>query len=255
MGDLFGFAGAITLRGLPLVAMPTTLLAQVDSSVGGKVGVNHARGKNLIGSFYQPRAVVADVKTLSTLPRSVFYDGMAEVIKHGFLSGGDYLAFLVDRGDLIRDEDPEALVDVVVGSCRIKASYVARDEREAGARVHLNLGHTAAHALETVTRGAVSHGFAVGYGLRVALRLSVARGYLDDEKGAEAEGILDEWGYARQPGDFRGSPSPRAILEHMASDKKRKGRSLRWVLLRDFGDPVIDGDVSEGEILCALEGS
>ncbi len=253
VGDLFGFVAAIALRGVPFIGVPTTLLAQVDSSVGGKVAVNHLSGKNLVGAFHQPRLVLADTATLRTLPQSTFVDGMAEVIKHGLLEGGEYLQFLRSESEAIRRRELAALQRVVVGSCRIKAQYVGEDEREHGIRAHLNLGHTAAHAVETVSGGAISHGWAVGYGLRIAARLSHRRGMLKARGLYEIEDLLDAWGFARSLAAFDVCLDPTAVISAMHMDKKRRDGVLRWVLLGDVGYPVVSGDVTHADIAAALE--
>ncbi len=254
VGDLFGFVAAVALRGLPLVALPTTLLAQVDSSVGGKVAVNHPQGKNLIGAFHQPRAVLADIRTLSTLPGDEFRNGMAEVIKHGFLDGGAYLERVAGASPCRGQGDLRFLRDIVAGSCRLKARYVAGDEREAGRRVHLNLGHTAAHAVETLSRGQIAHGEAVGFGLRVALRLSERLGYLASTHRGEMEATLDRWRFATGSDELLEGMDPGALLSAMAADKKRRDGRLRWVLLEGPGRPTVVDDVPETEVLAALKG-
>ncbi|MFO7941936.1 MAG: 3-dehydroquinate synthase [Bacillota bacterium] len=254
VGDLFGLVAAIALRGVPLVGIPTTLLSQVDSSVGGKVAVNHSRGKNLIGAFHQPRLVVADIDFLMTLPEEEFVGGMAEVAKHGLLDGGEYLEMLRSRFAALRRREPAALVEAVTGSCRLKASYVSEDEREAGIRTHLNLGHTAAHALETASGGAISHGRAVGYGLGVALRLSERLGYLAEADRAEMEEFLAPWGFAGALDAFSDAPDVESVAAAMASDKKRRGDRLRWVLLRGVGRAIVVDDVPQTEVLAALKG-
>src|SRR5437588_308178 len=181
IGDMAGFAAATYLRGVSLVHVPTTLLAQVDSAIGGKVGVNHALGKNLIGSFYQPHAVLIDPSLLSTLPRREFRAGLYEVIKYGMTSSAALFDRIVHDRDAIFAKDRRALTEIIAESCRIKSTVVAADEREAGPRRVLNFGHTAGHALEAVTKyRRYRHGEAVAYGMLVAAELASGRGALAD---------------------------------------------------------------------------
>src|SRR5215471_4175843 len=181
IGDLAGFAAATYLRGIALVHVPTTLLAQVDSAIGGKVGVNHPQGKNLIGAFYQPHAVVIDPSVLATLPRREFRAGLYEVIKYGMTSSAALFDRVVRERKAIFARSSEALMPIIAESCRIKGDVVTADEREAGPRRILNFGHTAGHALEAVTKfRRFRHGEAVGYGMLVAAELAAARGALSD---------------------------------------------------------------------------
>ncbi len=253
-GDLMGFVAATLLRGVPYVQLPTTLLAQVDSSVGGKVAINHRRGKNLIGAFYQPRLVAAEVTSLLTLPEVEFQSGMGEVVKHALLAGGSYLEFLLASAERIAARDPEALREVVAGSCRIKASYVARDEREAGVRAFLNLGHTSAHAVEAASGGEVPHGIAVGYGLSVAARISLVGGYLSREEYRFIGDLLESWGFPTSLTELPRSLTPQEILRYMRSDKKRRQGKVRWVLLKGIGRPFLADDVDDDTVLRALGG-
>src|SRR5213080_234588 len=181
IGDMAGFAAATYLRGVSLVHVPTTLLAQVDSAIGGKVGVNHALGKNLIGSFYQPHAVVVDPSVLATLPRREFRAGLYEVIKYGMTSSSALFDRIARERKAIFDREPTALTPIIAESCQIKASVVAQDEKESGLRWILNFGHTAGHAIEAVTKfKRFRHGEAIAYGMLVAAQLSATRGALAD---------------------------------------------------------------------------
>src|SRR5437762_13545999 len=181
IGDMAGFAAATYLRGIALAHVPTTLLAQVDSAIGGKVGVNHPQGKNLIGAFYQPHAVVIDPLVLGTLPRREFRAGLYEVIKYGMTSSAALFDRIAKEKQSIFARAPETLMPVIAEACRIKAAVVAADEREAGPRRVLNFGHTAGHAIEAVTKfRRFRHGEAVGYGMLVAAEIAVARGALAD---------------------------------------------------------------------------
>ena len=186
IGDMAGFAASTYLRGIPLVHIPTTLLAQVDSSIGGKVGVNHPLGKNLIGSFFQPHAVLVDPSVLGTLPRREFRAGLYEVIKYGMTSSASLFDRVGRERKAIFDREPAALMPIIAESCRIKASVVAQDEKESGIRRILNFGHTAGHAIEAVTKyKRFRHGEAVAYGMLVAAQLSVSRGALAETATAK----------------------------------------------------------------------
>ncbi len=178
IGDITGFAAATYLRGISYLQVPTTLLAQVDSSVGGKTGINHEKGKNLIGAFYQPKIVLIDVSTLETLPEREFISGLAEVVKYGIIYDRDLFEFILDKAEKLLARDKDCLMSVVTRSCEIKASIVARDEREAGLRAILNFGHTIGHAIESLTEyKTYLHGEAVSIGMVQAARISEKMGY------------------------------------------------------------------------------
>ncbi len=182
VGDVAGFAAAVYMRGIRFVQVPTTLLAQVDSSVGGKTGINHVRGKNLIGAFHQPQLVISDTTTLDTLPDRELSAGLAEIIKHGLLADADYFAAVVRDLRALRGRDADALANAIRRSCEIKAGIVTRDERESGERALLNLGHTFGHAIEALTRYTTwLHGEAVGCGLVLAAELSKRVGLLKND--------------------------------------------------------------------------
>ena len=179
IGDLTGFAAATFMRGIPFVQIPTTLLAMVDSSVGGKTGVNHAMGKNMIGAFYQPRKVLMDLEVLKSLPREEFLSGMAEVIKYGVISDAAFFEFLEQNREAVLNLDSEALAHIVQRSCEIKAEVVSKDEREGGLRAILNFGHTVGHAIETAENYTMRHGEAVAIGMVYASRLAHRTGLCD----------------------------------------------------------------------------
>jgi 3-dehydroquinate synthase len=246
IGDIAGFAAAIYMRGIRFVQVPTTLLAQVDSSVGGKTGVNHPRGKNLIGAFHQPSVVVSDTDTLQTLPGRDLSAGLAEVIKHGLLADARY--FDVIERDLPRllARDSAALTDAIAGSCRIKAGVVARDEKESGERALLNLGHTFGHAIESLTGfGTWLHGEAVGCGLCLAADMSLRCGLIDASAVRRIENIVRA---AKLPTRIEGL-SKSAAIASMRGDKKSEAGRIRFVLLERIGR-AIQRDVP-GEILGA----
>jgi 3-dehydroquinate synthase len=252
VGDLAGFAAAICQRGVDFIQVPTTLLAQVDSSVGGKTGVNHARGKNLIGAFHQPRAVVADLDTLATLPRRELLAGLAEVIKYGLLGDAGFFAWLEDNLEALLALEPGATLHVVETCCRMKARIVAEDEREAGARALLNLGHTFAHAIETHTGYAAwLHGEAVAAGLCLAADLSARLGWLPGADAARAVALVRRAGLPTAPPP---DLAPERFLELMGHDKKVQAGRLRLVLLRALGRAVVTADFDAGALRATLGG-
>jgi 3-dehydroquinate synthase len=232
VGDIAGFAAAIYMRGIRFVQVPTTLLAQVDSSVGGKTGVNHPRGKNLIGAFHQPEAVVADTATLRTLPRRELAAGLAEVLKHGLLADADYFASVsADLPRLLACDEP-ALAAAIARSCEIKAAIVARDERESGERALLNLGHTFGHAIEALTGyQRWLHGEAVGCGLCLAADLSQRLGLISP---AEVAGVVQAVDAAGLPTRIDGL-SRDAAIESMRGDKKSEAGEIRFIVMERIG--------------------
>jgi 3-dehydroquinate synthase len=249
LGDTAGFAAATYLRGIPVVQVPTTLLAQVDSAIGGKVGVNHAQGKNLIGAFHPPALVVVDPTILSTLPRREFRAGLYEVIKYGVIASRSLFDRAATSLPALFKRDPEALMAVVTESCRIKASVVEQDERETGLRRTLNFGHTAGHALEAVTRyRRFRHGEAVGYGMLVAADIAVARGSMPSADRDALAALIAKMGPLPAVADI---PVPEA-LEAIAHDKKVVAGQLHYVLPRSIGECEVVADVTRDEIAAAL---
>ena len=249
IGDMAGFAAATILRGVALVQVPTTLLAQVDAAVGGKVGVNHALGKNLIGAFHQPLAVIADPLLLRTLPRREFRAGLYEVIKYGVIADPS-LFERVDRDlDAIFAREPEALVPVIAASCRIKADIVSKDEREGGLRRLLNFGHTAGHAIEAVTRyRRFRHGEAVGYGMLAAADLAVRRGALDGADRDALAALIARLGPLPSVRDL----SAADVVQATRRDKKVLRGTLHVILPTRIGATEIVNDVTEAELSHAL---
>jgi 3-dehydroquinate synthase len=249
IGDLAGYAAATYLRGIALVHVPTTLLAQVDSSIGGKVGVNHALGKNLIGAFYQPHVVAIDPSVLGTLPRREFRAGLYEVIKYGMTSSSALFDRVAGSRKAIFARNPDALAAIISESCRIKASVVSADEKESGLRRILNFGHTAGHALEAVTKyRRYRHGEAVGYGMLVAADLAVARGALLDRDRQALAQLIASLGPLPPVGDV----SIDQILEAMQHDKKYVAGRLHFVLPTAIGATSIVDDVTVEELRDAL---
>ena len=250
IGDLAGFAAATYQRGVPFIQVPTTLLAQVDSSVGGKTGINHPLGKNMVGAFWQPRLVVADTDTLRTLPERELRAGLAEVIKYGLIRDLPFFAWLEGNMERLRAREPEALTYAIERSCANKAEVVAADEREDGSRALLNLGHTFGHAIETgAGYGAWLHGEAVAAGTVMAMELSRRMGWLGAADLARTVSLFERAGLPTQ-GPALGADR---YLELMALDKKVAAGKLRLILLDAIGRGVIRGDVPAAEIRAAIE--
>jgi 3-dehydroquinate synthase len=250
VGDVTGFAAATFNRGLPFVQVPTTLLAMVDSAVGGKTGVNHPRGKNLIGAFHQPAGVWIATDTLATLPEREYRSGMAEVVKYGVILDADFFAWLEGNAAAILAREPAAVGHVVARSCRLKADVVEQDERElTGLRAVLNYGHTFAHAFETVAGyGAWLHGEAVAAGMVCASRLAERRGQVSSEITDRQRRLLERFGLPVAP-----EPWPaEALLEVMRHDKKNLGGRLRLVLPTRLGAVRLFDDVAEAEVRAVL---
>ena len=251
VGDMAGFAAACYQRGISFVQVPTTLLAQVDSSVGGKTGVNHPGGKNLIGAFHQPAAVFADTNTLSTLPDRELRAGLAEVIKHGFALDAPFVDWLERNIDRLLKRDAAALTHAIKRSCELKAAVVAADEREAGERALLNFGHTFAHAIETEQGyGGLNHGEAVAVGMVCAAHLS-ARLHMAPLADAERlSALLARFGL---PVALPAGLDPGALVERMRLDKKATAGALRFVLWRGAGQAEITAGVAEGDVIAAMQ--
>ncbi|ENO88292.1 MAG TPA: 3-dehydroquinate synthase [Thauera aminoaromatica] len=250
VGDMGGFAAACYQRGMPFIQVPTTLLSQVDSSVGGKTAINHPLGKNMIGAFYQPRLVLADIDTLDTLPDRELSAGLAEVIKYGLIRDPGFLAWLELNLDRLMARDTDALAWAIERSCRNKAEVVAADETEQGERALLNLGHTFGHAIETgLGYGEWLHGEAVAAGTMMAAELSRRLGWIDAAAVARIEALLER---ARLPvwGPRLGVER---YVELMSHDKKVEAGKLRLVLLRALGCAVMHGEAPAGEIAAAIE--
>lgn len=242
VGDMAGFAASCYQRGVAFAQVPTTLLAQVDSSVGGKTGVNHPGGKNLIGAFHQPSVVIADTSTLVTLPVRELRAGLAEVIKYGLIRDAPFFDWLETHLDELLASDPGALAHVIRRSCEIKAQIVGRDEREQGERALLNLGHTFGHAVESATHYTQwLHGEAVGAGLLMAAAMSHECGLLESSQVDRLRRLLEQVGL---PVKIDGV-TPDVALEHMRIDKKVQSGRMRLVLLRAIGEAFVTADYPE----------
>jgi len=240
IGDMAGFAAACYQRGVDFIQVPTTLLAQVDSSVGGKTGINHPLGKNMIGAFHQPRAVIADTLTLDTLPDRELSAGLAEVIKYGLIGDSEFFDWIESHLPLLRDRDSDALAEAIRRSCENKADVVAADERESGQRALLNLGHTFGHAIETgMGYGSCLHGEAVGVGMCMAADLSARLGWIRADDLARIRRVIAAAGL---PVDPPAALSADRFVELMAVDKKVLDGRLRLVLLRGIGEAQVADD-------------
>ncbi|MDE2486531.1 MAG: 3-dehydroquinate synthase [Alphaproteobacteria bacterium] len=249
VGDLAGFAAAIYKRGIDFVQIPTTLLAQVDSSVGGKTAIDVAAGKNLVGAFHQPRLVLADLDVLASLPAREMRAGYAEVIKYGLLGDFGFFEWLEANGAKVLAREPEALAHAVARSVEMKAEIVAEDEKEQGRRALLNLGHTFGHALEAETGygAALLHGEAVAAGQAIAFRFSAARGDCARQDAERAERAIAAAGLPTRLSDVPGHPfSADRLVGHMAQDKKAEGGRLTFILARGLGQAFVARDVDAG---------
>ena len=249
VGDLAGFVAATFLRGVSFIQVPTTLLAQVDSSVGGKTAVNHKLGKNLIGAFYQPKAVFIDVTTLQTLPLREIRAGLGEIIKYGVICDEKFFSYLEKNIEGILNCNVEVLKKIVKRSCEIKAEIVSRDEKESGLRRILNFGHTIGHAIEEETGYTrFSHGESVGIGMIGAALISQKLHYVNPEKVARLKNLIERFGMFTQC-EFC---SVEGIYQALFRDKKTVGGKINWVLMKDFGKVEITDNVPEKIIKEAL---
>jgi 3-dehydroquinate synthase len=249
IGDMTGFAAACYMRGVPFIQVPTTLLSQVDSSVGGKTGINHPLGKNMIGAFYQPQAVIADIGALRTLPPRELAAGIAEVIKTGAIADASFFAWIEANIGALNACEPAALVEAVKRSCEIKASVVAQDEREGGLRAILNFGHTFGHAIEAgLGYGEWLHGEAVGCGMVMAADLSVRLGHLDEASRERLVAVVKAAHLPERAPDLGAS----RYVDLMQVDKKAEGGAIKFILLTRFGETLITRAPDEA-VLATLE--
>jgi len=245
IGDLTGFAASILLRGVNFIQVPTTLLSQVDSSVGGKTGINNKYGKNLVGSFYQPKLVLIDIDTLSTLPERELLAGYAEVVKYGLINDREFFNWLDDNLDKILAKEPEALKHIIYKSCEAKAKIVEMDEREGGKRALLNLGHTFGHALEQQAGydGSLVHGEAVSIGMVMAFVMSCKMGFCKQEDVELAREHLKKSGLPVSPLDIKDSWDATQMLKAMSQDKKVSDGKLVFILASAIGESFIEKNV------------
>jgi 3-dehydroquinate synthase len=250
IGDITGFAASILLRGVDFIQVPTTLLAQVDSSVGGKTGINTKYGKNLVGTFYQPRLVLADISTLATLPKRELLAGYAEVVKYGIINDEVFFNWLEKNPVAADHPDKKALAHMVLESCKAKAAIVALDERESGARALLNFGHTLGHALEAETgySDKLLHGEAVALGMLLALRLSVRRKLCSEEDYKRALQHFQATGLPTNICDIQPKWNAAKLIEHCYHDKKAKDGGLTFILAQKIGKTFISHDITRAEL-------
>lgn len=249
VGDMAGFAAATYMRGVPFVQLPTSLLAQVDSSVGGKVAVNHELGKNLIGAFYQPQAVFMELSCMQTLPRREIYTGLGEIIKYGIIYDEDFFVFLEENQEQVLALEPEALVHLIARSCEIKAAVVSQDEKEAGLRRILNFGHTIGHAIEKETAYIrYNHGEAVATGMLGAAHISKALGMIDEAAYMRVRDIVAAYNLPLQAAGV----TVEAMYGDIFHDKKTVGGKVTWVLMEKIGAVVCRNDVPETVVKQAM---
>lgn len=255
VGDLAGLAAALYMRGIDFVQVPTTLLAQVDSSVGGKTAIDTPRGKNLVGAFHQPRLVVADIDLLATLPSRQLRSGWAEVLKHGLICDAPFFDWLAGEGAAGATGDPAALTRAVVRSVEIKSAVVGEDEREAGRRALLNLGHTFGHAIEAelgFDEARITHGEAVALGCALAFRFSAFRGVCEAAVAQKVEKVIAAAGLPTRLAGV-GTFSAEALLKRMAGDKKAEGGRLTLILARAIGDAFVDKAADRAAVAAFLK--
>ncbi len=255
VGDLAGFCASITMRGIPYIQVPTTLLSQVDSSVGGKTAVNTSQGKNMIGSFYQPAAVIADIDTLKSLPKRELLAGYAEIVKYGLINDAGFFEWLEDNGAAVCNLDEKALTYAIEVSCQAKARVVEADERESGQRALLNLGHTFGHALESAAgyNSKLLHGEAVSIGIVMAFDLSVRLGYCAESEKERVEDHFKSVGLPVHASYIEGlNTSVGGLMDLIARDKKVIDKNLTFILADDIGHAFIANDVPEEEVRAVL---
>ena len=259
IGDLAGFAGAVTLRGIKVVQVPTTLLSQVDSSVGGKTGINVRQGKNLVGSFYQPSLVAIDTQVLKTLPPRQLFAGYAEVVKYGLIKDCSFFDWLELNGKKVLEGDKLAQQFAIFTSCRIKAEIVEADEKEQDLRAIFKFGHTFGHALEAEAGydGNLLHGEAVSIGMVMAIELSKNLGHLSGQDAGRAVEYIRSIGLPTNINSIEGSNSwhPDGLIQHMQHDKKVSNGQLRFVLIKDIGEAYLTADVEKKQVFGVLEKS
>jgi 3-dehydroquinate synthase len=245
IGDLTGFAAATYMRGVPFIQVPTTLLAMVDSSVGGKTGVNHSLGKNMIGAFHQPRLVLTDLNVLKTLPKEEFLAGMAEVIKYGVIWDHELFAFLERNREKILNQEQGPLSHIIGRSCEIKADVVNKDEREGGLRAILNFGHTLGHAIETLENYTMRHGEAVAIGMVYASRLAGRMGLCAAKVPEKIEALIRGYGLPTSLAALKCRPSVAQLMDAISVDKKAEDGRARFVLPRRIGEVVVTKEWDE----------
>ncbi len=255
VGDLAGFVASILLRGIDFIQIPTTLLAAVDSSVGGKTAINSKVGKNLIGSFYQPKLVLCNLEFLKTLPARELRSGYAEVLKYGLIRDENFFAFLEKNYQKIFTHDTEFLEKIITRSCEMKAEIVGRDEQESGERMLLNFGHTFGHVFETETgySDEILHGEAVAMGMKMAAKMSQNFGLISEKDFERIARHLENCGFVTNPKKIRKNWNEENLISHLAKDKKNEGKNLTFILLKKIGDAVIQKGVELQEFKKILQ--
>lgn len=251
VGDVTGFVASTYMRGIPYVQVPTTLLAMVDSSIGGKVGVDTMHAKNVIGAFYQPKKVVIDLDFLNTLPKSELSNGLAEIIKHALIKDKDFFHFLEKNIDKILRSDLDSMKTAIKRSCEIKASVVMEDEKENGIRRVLNYGHTIGHAIESALNYRISHGNSISIGMSYAAKLSAKLGFMHEGSVIRQNNLLEYAGLPRKLSHHK--LKPKKILEHVQYDKKIMDEKINFVLLKSIGDAFVSDEVTFEDIKNILE--
>jgi 3-dehydroquinate synthase len=250
VGDLTGFVASLYMRSIPYLQIPTTLLAQVDSSIGGKTAIDLEEGKNLLGTFYQPRAVLTDPAFLSTLPDEELGNGLAEIVKYGIISRGTFFKLLEDEMEAVKGLKRDVLAKVIETSCGIKKGLVEIDEKDQGPRRFLNFGHTLGHALEAASGYALSHGKGVSLGMMAAVRLSEKICGFPAAQSARLEKLI---GRAGLPTTIPGEIGTELAISKLKMDKKKAGKTINFVLLKKIGEPVVTGDVDEAMLRETIE--
>lgn len=249
VGDMTGFAAATYLRGIDFVQVPTTLLSQVDSSIGGKTGVDFQQYKNMVGAFHQPKLVYINTETLKSLPEREYYSGMGEVIKHGLIKDREYDQWIKDHISQIKDRDQEILREMIYRSCQIKGGVVERDPKEAGERALLNFGHTLGHAIEKLMNFQWLHGECVAVGCQLAAEISVKKGNITAQESMEIRKTFEQFNLLKSLKEL----NPEEIIQTTKSDKKMVGKQIKFVLLQSVGEAYIDLNVTEEEMKSVLE--
>lgn len=249
VGDMAGFAASIYMRGIRFIQIPTTLLSQSDSSVGGKTGIDFMESKNILGAFHQPKLVYINVNTLKTLPYVQFVSGMGEVIKHGIIRDNEFYEFIKNNVELIKSLDKDTLIKMCKRNCEIKAGVVEQDEKETGLRAILNFGHTIGHAAESALNFSMTHGECVGLGIVAVCKIAADRGMIDFETAKDIESVMISYGF-----NVRAELPPKEdILSFMQKDKKKANGKLGFVLPAKIGEVIYTTDVGTDEIYSAID--
>lgn len=249
VGDMTGFAAATYLRGIDFIQIPTTLLAQVDSSIGGKTGVDFLQYKNMVGAFHQPKLVYINTAALKSLPEREYFSGMGEVIKHGLIKDSGYYQWIKDHKKEIKDRDEQILREMIYRSCLIKGGVVERDPKEQGERALLNFGHTLGHAIEKLKEFQWLHGECVGVGCQLAAMISAGRGEISQDDVKDIKATFKEFDLWKPVGEI----DPEEVVQTTKSDKKMEGNHVKFILLHQIGEAFIDRSVTEEEMRHALE--